>query len=313
MNLNIQFLLIRLENLVSTGKFLIFTKNGVARFNWKEIKKEFPGREKLQLLRFLDRSKCKRKFYENKLNLKNGLLKEICKTFNKYNVLKKDNGIPISEATTKNESVISGNHSSGILINSAKSLKILKKSNNEEQTSLPQVPLLPEIKVILEEAFYREAARLFDSDKEGVLMLNKERISCILYNLHFSNYFHAKAEEVRIKLANEPPNTSILDNFRLSYNEIDKKIAIVGKDKIDNLYEEQRSGFLSISEKNEAGLDKKKVVLKKKDIVDEKYTDVEVELIYNNDSLKDNSKDIKNETNKDSGTFSNYHLVRFTL
>ncbi len=47
------------------------------------------------------------------------------------------------------------------------------------------------INVSLNETIYQEAKRLFE--KDNVLLLNKERLSIILYNTHFSNYFQAKA------------------------------------------------------------------------------------------------------------------------
>jgi len=192
-----------LETLLNSGKILTFTKNKIARFNWKEIKKEYPNREKLQLLRFLGRSKCKRKFYENKLILKNGLLKEIGRTFNKYNNYTNANSEAqqlLSQCSTKNDTnsfrTSKNSYSNKFSYSSSSPSKKrtndcysnnvnnnINNTNNNNNSKVIQVPL--------EESFYKEAKRLYE--KDGILVLNKERISCILYNFHFSNYFNAKA------------------------------------------------------------------------------------------------------------------------
>ena len=190
-----------MEALISSGSFLYNTKKGIPRFNWDKILKEFPGREKIQLLRFFGRSKCKKKFYENKLIFKDELLKEIRKSFNKLNRINdNDNSFQEDDKTLSAQSSKSEITNYFKTDNLPTSNKIRHKNLELSATSKIFNNLSnsfkenneKEIQVTLDETFYKKAKELYGNEADNTLFLNKERISCVLYNMYFKNYFQSK-------------------------------------------------------------------------------------------------------------------------
>lgn len=113
----------------------------------------------------MNRKKCKAKNIYGKPVLKQKLSNEIQNNFLRYKksadfLLKQTDLVPVPEL-----------------------LELLNKNKSIDLSNDDKV-----INVTIDKEFLKEYKSIFFDEKEKKLLLTKDRIRCVLYNLHFSNY-----------------------------------------------------------------------------------------------------------------------------